>query len=114
MICAIRVEGAFAPLLLDGAMNGDALLAYVEQMLLPALRADDVVVMDNLSTHKTELVQEAFKRHAIRLLYLPPYSPVLNPIENMWSKIKAAIRRQEARSLNALMYTMAEAIEAIT
>lgn len=114
MICAIRVEGAFAPLLLDGAMDGEAFLAYVEQILLPALRPDDVVVMDNLSTHKTDLVQNAFRRNAIRLLYLPPYSPDLNPIENMWSKVKAAIRRQEARSLNALMYTMGEAVESIT
>ena len=114
MICAIRLEGAFAPLLLDDAMNGEAFLAYVEQMLLPALLPDDVVVMDNLSTHKTGLVQAAFKRSAIRLLYLPPYSPDLNPIENMWSKVKAAIRHQEARNLNALMYTMAEAVELIT
>ena len=114
MICAIRCEGAFAPLLLDGAMNGETFLAYTEQILLPALRPDDVVVMDNLSTHKTDLVQAAFKKNAIRLLYLPPYSPDLNPIENMWSKVKAAIRHQEARNLNALMYAIAEALDSIT
>lgn len=114
MICAIRYEGAFAPLLLDGAMNGETFLAYTEQILLPALRPGDVVVMDNLSTHKTDLVQTAFKRRAIRLLYLPPYSPDLNPIENMWSKIKAAMRHKEARNLNALMYAMAEAVDSVT
>lgn len=114
MICAIRREGAFAPLILDGAMNGESFLAYVEQILLPALRPNDVVVMDNLSTHKTEIVVDAFQKKNIRILYLPPYSPDLNPIENMWSKVKTAIRQKAARTLNALMYAMAEALENVS
>jgi Transposase and inactivated derivatives len=114
MLCAIRSEGAFAPLILDGAMDGESFLAYVEQILLPALRPEDVVVMDNLSTHKTEAVAKAFLKKNVRVLYLPPYSPDLNPIENMWSKVKAVIRQHAARNLSALMYAMAEALETIT
>jgi transposase len=114
MLCAIRSEGAFAPMMLDGPMNGEAFLSYVEQVLLPALRLDDVVVMDNLSTHKTAAVEEAFRKNGVRVLYLPPYSPDLNPIENMWSKVKAAIRQKAARTVNALMYAMAEALDTIT
>lgn len=114
MICAIRCEGVFAPLILDGAMDGAAFLAYVEQFLLPELSADDVVIMDNLSTHKTEAIERAFSVAGKRLLYLPPYSPDYNPIENMWSKVKAAIRKTAARTLHGLMYAMAEALDSVT
>lgn len=114
MICAIRCDGVFAPLILDGAMDGAAFLAYVEQFLLPELSADDVVIMDNLSTHKTEAVECAFSAAGKKLLYLPPYSPDYNPIENMWSKVKTAIRRTAARTLHGLMYAMAEALESVT
>lgn len=114
MICAIRCDGVFAPLILDGAMDGDAFLAYVEQFLLPELSTDDIVIMDNLSTHKTEAVECAFSVAGKKLLYLPPYSPDYNPIENMWSKVKTAIRRTAARTLHAPMYAMAEALESVT
>jgi len=114
MICAIRHDGVFAPMILDGAMDEGAFLAYLEQNLLPALSADDVVVMDNLSTHKTEAVAKAFSAAGRKCLYLPPYSPDYNPIENMWSKAKASIRRTGARTLHGLMYAMAEALENIT
>ena len=114
MVCAIRSEGVFAPLILDGAMDGEAFLAYVEQVLIPALRPGDVVVMDNLSTHKTGAVTDAFRKHNVEVLFLPPYSPDLNPIENMWSKVKSVIKRQARRTLNSLMYAMAEALETVT
>lgn len=114
MICAIRYDGVTAPLILDGAMNGESFFAYIEQILLPALHPDDVVVMDNLSTHKTEAIGELFTRYRTRLLYLPPYSPDLNPIENMWAKVKTKIRQSAARTLHALMYAMAEALDTVT
>lgn len=114
MICAIRYEGVFAPLILDGAMDGNSFLAYSEQILIPSLQPGDVVVMDNLSTHKTTTAEKVFSQNNIRVLYLPPYSPDLNPIENMWSKAKTIIRKCAARTLHALMYAMAEALDAIT
>jgi transposase len=101
-------------MILDGAMDEAAFLAYVEQNLLPALSPDDVVVMDNLFTHKTEAVESAFSAAGRKLLYLPPYSGDYNPIENMWSKAKTAIRRTGARTLHGLMYAMAEALEGVT
>jgi Transposase and inactivated derivatives len=114
MICAIRYDGVFAPLIMDGAMDGESFQAYVEQILIPALSPDDVVVMDNLSTHKTTAVESALRENGIQFFYLPPYSPDLNPIENMWSKVKSVIRCKTARTLHALMYAMAEAIEMVT
>lgn len=114
MICAIRSEGVFAPMILDGAMDESAFLSYLEQTLFPALSPDDVVVMDNLSTHKTESVKNRFSAAGRGLFYLPAYSPDYNPIENMWSKAKAAIRRTGARTLHGLMYAAAEALEAVT
>jgi len=114
MISALRWDGPCASMLLDGPMDGESFLAYVEQTLLPALRPNDVVVMDNLSTHKTSAVEAAFARHGIRVLYLPPYSPDLNPIENMWSKVKALMRKHATRTLHGLMYAMAEAIDEVT
>ena len=86
----------------------------MEQTLLPALRPDDGVVMDNLSTHKTLAVEAAFARQGIRVLYLPPYSPDLNPIENLWSKVKTLMRKHATRTLHGLMYAMAEAIDEVT
>ena len=95
-------------------MNGESFLAYVEQVLLPTLSPGDVVVLDNLSTHRTAAVEAAFFRGGIRILFLPPYSPDLNPIENMWSKVKGLIRQHASRPLHGLMYAMIEALEAVT
>jgi len=114
MICGIRWDGPCAPMLLDGPMDGESFLAYVEQVLLPTLEEGDVVVMDNLSTHKTASVEAAFGKRGVRVLYLPPYSPDLNPIENLWSQVKNALRKCAARTLEGLMYAMAEALDAVT
>ena len=114
MISALRRDGPCASMLLDGPMDGESFRAYVEQTLLPALRPDDGVVMDNLSTHKTLAVEAAFARQGIRVLYLPPYSPDLNPIENLWSDVKALMRKHATRTLHGLMYAMAEAMDAVT
>ena len=114
MICAVRWDGPCAPMMLDGPMNEESFLAYAEQVLLPALEEGDVVVMDNLSTHKTASVEAAFAKQGIRILYLPPYSPDLNPIENMWAHVKNALRKGATRTLEGLMYAMAEALDAVT
>lgn len=99
---AMRAEGFVAPLVLDGAINGATFLAYVRQFLAPALKPGDTVVMDNLSSHKVAGVREAIEAVGARLLYLPPYSPDLNPIEMAFSKLKAMLRRARHRSSDAL------------
>ncbi len=114
MVGGLRGDGPCAPMMLGGPMNGDSFLAYGEQALIPALSPGDVVVMDNLSTRKAASVLAAFETHGAEALFLPPYSPDLNPIENMWPKVKSLIRRHASRTLHGLMYAMAEALEAVT
>jgi transposase len=101
-VAALRVTGLTAPLVLDGAMNGEAFRAYVEQILAPTLSPRDIVVMDNLACHKVAGVREAIEACGASLLYLPPYSPDLNPIEHSFAKLKALIRKAAARTRDAL------------
>lgn len=96
---ALRATGLFAPLVVDGAMNGDVFRGYVEQRLAPALRAGDLVVMDNLGSHKVAGVAEAIRAAGADLVYLPPYSPDLNPIEQVFSKAKGEIRKRQPRAV---------------
>jgi len=102
VIAALRAEGIVAPLVLDGAIDGPAFLAYVGQFLAPALRPGDVVVMDNLGSHKVAGVREAVEAAGATLLYLPPYSPDLNPVEQAFAKLKALLRSEAARTVEAL------------
>lgn len=99
---ALRLTRMTAPFVYDGAMNGNVFLAYVEQVLLPTLRVGDVVVMDNLPAHKTSGVRDAIERAGAKLMFLPPYSPDFNPIENAFSKLKAMLRAQVERKIDAL------------
>ena len=101
-IAALRHNRVTAPLLLDGAMNGQSFLAYVEQILAPTLKRGDIVVMDNVSVHKVAGVCDAIEARGAMLLYLPPYSPDLNPIEQFFSKLKAILRKAAARSIDNL------------
>ena len=89
----LRLNGLAAPMLLDGPMNGNAFLAYAEQVLAPELRPGDIVVMDNLPAHRIGGVREAIEKAGARLLFLPPYSPDFNPIENAFAKFKSRLRR---------------------
>jgi len=114
LIAAVRTSGPFAPMLLDGATNGDAFLTWVRQVMVPSLRAGDIVVMDNLSSHKSNAVREAIEGAGARLLYLPPYSPDLNPIEKMWSKMKTFLRGAKARTYDELIDAVKNALEKIT
>ena len=101
-VCGLRHDGLVAPLVLDRAMNGAAFLAYVERMLAPALEPGDLVVLDNLSSHKVAGVRQAVEARGASLLYLPPYSPDLNPIEQVFSKLKRLLRTAAARTVDAL------------
>ena len=101
-VCALRADGLAAPLVLDGAINGRAFLAYVRQFLAPALRPGDMLVMDNLSSHKVQGVRETVEAAGASLLYLPPYSPDLNPIELVFAKLKALLRAEAARTVEHL------------
>jgi len=101
-IAALRHDRVTAPLLLDGPMNGPSFLAYVEQILAPTLRRGDIVIMDNVGIHKIAGVREAIAARGATLLYLPPYSPDLNPIEQFFSKLKALLRKAAARSITSL------------
>ena len=102
VVAALRAEGVVAPLVLDGAIDGPAFLAYAEQILAPALRPGDVVVLDNLGSHKVAGVREAVEARGATLLYLPPYSPDLNPVEQVFAKLKALLRAEAARTVEAL------------
>ncbi len=101
-VAGLRTSGMTAPMVLNGAMNGPAFKAYVEQVLAPSLKRGDIVVLDNLSSHKVDGVRQAIKAKGAFLLYLPPYSPDLNPIELAFSKLKAQLRKAAARSVDEL------------
>ncbi len=103
-----------APCVIDGPMNGNAFLAYVEQILAPSLEPGDIVVLDNLSAHKVPSVREAIEPVGARPLYLPPYSPDFNPIEQLFAKLKALLRKAAERSLDALWSRIADLLDAFT
>ncbi len=100
-----------APTVVDGPMTGDVFVAYVEQQLIPTLRPGDVVVMDNLSSHKRAAVRTAIESVGAELRYLPPYSPDLNPIEKAFSKLKAKLRAAQKRTIPALEKFLGEVLD---
>ena len=101
-VCALSTQGLLAPLVLDGPINGEAFGAWVAQFLVPELVTGDTVVMDNLSSHKVAGVREAIEAAGATLRYLPPYSPDYNPIEQVFAKLKALLRKAQARTLDTL------------
>jgi len=108
---ALRLSGMTAPMVLDGPMNGAWFLAYVQQVLAPTLKSGDIVIMDNLAAHKSAPIRDAIEAVGARLLFLPPYSPDLNPIENAFAKLKALLRKAAARSIEQLWDAIARIIE---
>ena len=114
IISAIGLRGAFAPAVFDGPTDREVFLAYVKQILVPQLRRGDIVVMDNLSSHKAAGVQEEIESAGATVLYLPPYSPDFNPIENMWSKLKAHLRSAAARTFDEICDAVGEGLKTIT
>jgi len=111
LVAALRIGGLTAPTVFDGAMNGPSFLADVEQVLAPSLRKGDIVFMDNLSTHKIDGVAAAIEAVGAKLRHLPAYSPDLNPIEMVFSKLKTAPRKGAARNVKALMRLVGKLIE---
>jgi len=113
-LAGLRVSGLTAPLVIDGALNGDTFRSYVKQHLAPTLQAGDIVVMDNLSAHKVAGVREAIEAVGARLLFLPPYSPDFNPIELAFAKFKWLIRTAEERTVDALWLRCGKVLDAFT
>lgn len=116
MLAAIRLDGVIpgACASFRGAINGELFLNYVENQLAPSLRRGDVVIMDNLASHKVKGVAEAIHAADADLRYLPAYSPDLNPIEPMWSKVKALIRKAQARCEETLFQAIGHALRSVT
>jgi len=114
MIGALSCTGLEAVMTIEGAADADVFRAYVQEVLCPTLRQGDIVVADNLSVHKAAGVQEAIAAQGARLLYLPPYSPDLNPIERCWSKIKTFLRAAKARTRETLDAAVTRALATVT
>ena len=114
MISSVRLDGSTACMVVDAATSKDIFEAYIEQILLPTLKAGDIVILDNLSAHKSRHARELIQSVGAELWYLPAYSPDLNPIEKMWSKIKSILRTLKARTQEALIYAIAKALEMVT
>ena len=114
LIAAVRLKGPQAPWLFGGAVDGELFLARVQQGLVLGLQPDDVVVMDNLATHKVAGVREAIEGAGARLEDLPPYSPDFNPIEPMWSKVKQGLKSREPRNARQLLKAAGAAFAAVT
>ncbi len=113
-VAGLRNSGMVAPMVLDGPINGVAFQPYVEQVLVPDLRPGDIVVMDNLGSHKGAGVRAAIEAAGASLLYLPPYSPDFNPIENAFAKLKAMLRKAAARTVESLWNTIGRLINAFS
>jgi transposase len=113
-IAGLRLTGMIAPMVLDGPINGEAFQVYVEQVLVPELRPGDIVIMDNLSSHKGPAVRQAIEAAGARLLFLPPYSPDFNPIENAFAKLKALLRAAAERTVDGLWDTIGSLIDRFT
>jgi transposase len=114
MISSIRVDGSTACMTVDGATDTDVFQAYVQSVLRPTLRPGDVIVLDNLSPHKGTAALRLIEQAGATVCFLPPYSPDLNPIEQMWSKLKACLRTEKARTEEALGAAIAKALAQVT
>jgi len=110
----LRLGGMVAPMVLDGPMNGDVFVAYVQQVLVPELDKGDIVIMDNLPAHKVTGVRQAIENAGASLLYLPPYSPDFNPIEMAFSKLKAGLKKAALRTIDELWKIIGVLIDQFT
>ena len=114
LVAGLRSDGVVAPVVFDGPINGLSFRAYLQHALVPVLRAGDIVVMDNLSSHKVAGVREAIKAVGATVRYLPPYSPDLNPIEMIFAKLKASLRKIAARTKDALVEAVGKVVDMIS
>jgi putative transposase len=113
-LAALRANALTAPCVVDGPINGVIFRAYVEQFLVPELRLGDIVVLDNLGSHRAQAIRDAIIRAGARLAFLPPYSPDLNPIEQTFAKVKHWLRMAQARSIDAIHEQVASLVGAIS
>jgi transposase len=114
MLSSLRLDGSTTCMTIEGATDTEVFQAYVGAVLCPALRPGDVVVMDNLAPHKNESTLALIREAGAEVLFLPPYSPDLNPIEMMWSKVKALLRRDEPRTAEELFAAIGRALQSVT
>jgi transposase len=114
MIGAVRQNGTTACMMVEGAVNAEVFRSYVREILLPTLKEGDIPVMDNLSAHKDSQALHLLKSAGVTVRFLPAYSPDLNPIELMWSKVKTLLRKAEARSNDALLLAVGDALSQVT
>lgn len=114
ILSSVRLDGTTIPFVFEGALNGDIFRIYVTLLLAPSLRPGDIVVMDNLSSHKVSGIVEAIKAVGASVVFLPPYSPDLNPIELMWSKVKAILRKLKIRAKEKLDDAIAFALSCVS
>jgi transposase len=110
-VAALRCGGITAPCVFDGPINAQSFLAYVVQFLVPTLRPGDIVVMDNLGSHKGTAIRRAIRAAGAKLIFLPPYSPDLNPIEQVFAKLKALLRKAAARSVEDTWKTIGSLLD---
>ena len=113
-VAGLRCDGITAPCVFDGPINTESFLAWVVQFLVPTLRPGDIVVMDNLSSHKDPAIRQAIRAAGAKLFYLPPYSPDLNPIEQAFAKLKTLLRKQNARSHQQVEEAIGQLLKKIT
>lgn len=114
LLGAMTTRGLAASMTVESATDGDVFLAYLDQVLCPALRPGQIVIMDNLSAHKVNGVRERIEATGAQLIYLPPYSPDFNPIEQCWAKVKQSLRSAKARTLDVLEAAITQALVSIT
>lgn len=114
MLATLTLSGITAPMTVNGAVDGEVFKVYVEEVLCPTLEIGDILVMDNLPAHKVKGIKELIEARGAQLIYLPPYSPDLNPIEKCWSKIKTALRAAKARTREALEAALKAALLTVT
>jgi len=114
LVAGLRLSGMVAPMVLDGPINGDWFEAYVRHVLAPTLRPGDIVIMDNLSSHKRAAARELIEAAGAELRFLPPYSPDFNPIEMAFSKLKALLRKAAERTVESLWHAIGRLIDLIT
>jgi transposase len=114
LVAGIGLRGLVAPLLLRGSLTGEACEAYVEQFVVPALRPGDLLVWDNLGAHKLVRIRELVEAAGARVVFLPPYSPDMNPIEKAWSKVKTILRGYAPRTWDQLLEAVCAALSALT
>ena len=114
ILSSVRADGTTVAKFFSGSMNGDIFLDYIQNDLVPTLRDGDLVIMDNLRCHKVQCVKETVEKVGAQVLYLPPYSPDFNPIEMMWSKIKAILRKVKARTVDSLLVALPQAFRTVS